>query len=119
MNVLLDTNVLLRTAFGPHQQQTEAVRAVSRLRGRGARLLICLQNLTEFWQGATKTPAGNGYDLPTADAARHVDVLLQDFTFLPAPADTHLVWRRLVTVRNVRGTNVHDARRDGAGGGGD
>ena len=110
MQVLVDTNVLLRSAFGPAPQQAQALRAVGTLRARGDDLTICLQNLTEFWQNATKNRPANGYDPTAADANRRIGVILQQLTFLPDPPDTHLVWRRLVTTRNVRGTNVHDAR---------
>ena len=110
MRVLLDTNVLLRLTFGPAPQQTQALQAVSKLRARGDELMICLQNLNEFWANATKTRSANGYDLMAAEANRRIDVILRDYNYLPDPPDTHLVWRKLVTTQNVRGTNVHDAR---------
>ena len=110
MRVLLDTNVLLRSIFGPPAARATARRAVRTLQGQGDDLLVCLQNLTEFWQNATKTKAANGYDLSIAEADRRVGLIMTDFTFLPDPPGTLTVWRRLTVSHDVRGTLVHDAR---------
>ena len=107
MRVLLDTNVLLKSTVGTAAEQAVILNAVGTLRGRGDELVICLQNLTEFWQNATKATS---YGLPVADADRLVADFLRDFTFLLDPTGTLAVWRRLVVSHGIRGTLVHDAR---------
>ena len=110
MSVFVDTNVLLRSRDASSPQYATATAALAELRRRNEEVLLCLQNLAEFWAIATKTTAYRGFGWTAAEADAAIGGLLTGFTFLPDPPDTHLVWRKLVTTRNVRGTNVHDAR---------
>ena len=48
MEVLLDTDVLLRDADPAHRMHKDAAEAVRTLRRRGDRLCIAAQNLVEF-----------------------------------------------------------------------
>jgi predicted nucleic acid-binding protein len=57
MDVLADTNVLLRSLYPEHPQCAAAERALGTLRERGVRLCIAPQNLIEFWAVATRPRA--------------------------------------------------------------
>ena len=49
MSVLLDTNILTRSAQPGHPMHKAAVDAVDVLRTRGEQLYVVPQNLVEFW----------------------------------------------------------------------
>jgi predicted nucleic acid-binding protein len=61
MNLLLDTNVLLRSFEPASPHYATIQQAVAKLLADGATLFITAQNLIEFWAVATRLTAANGY----------------------------------------------------------
>jgi predicted nucleic acid-binding protein len=111
MDVLADTNILLRSAQIHHPHYAIVERAFSMLRANNATLHVAVQNLIEFWAVATR-PAGseNGLGMSTDQATREMDVLKELFKLLPEPGSIFEEWERLVTAYRVSGKNTHDAR---------
>jgi hypothetical protein len=70
MPLLTDTNILLRSVQPSHAMHPSAVRALEILMTRREKLFVSIQNLAEFWNGATR-PAGNnglGFTIEEAQA---------------------------------------------------
>ena len=68
MQVLLDTNVLLRSVEPRHAQHQTSVDATDALRQRGHDLVIVPQVLYEFWSVATRPIEQNGLGMGPAEA---------------------------------------------------
>ena len=105
-----DTNVLLRLANLDDAKHDLAVRALSRLRSEGARLIVVPQTLAEFWVVATRPAAVNGLGASASQAEREMNRLLDFFELIPEPTEAFTVWRTLVTTVPVVGRRAHDAR---------
>lgn len=60
MRVLVDTNVLLRSAQPNHPLSPQAAQAVAKLLRGQATVFFCAQNVAEFWNVATRPAAMNG-----------------------------------------------------------
>jgi predicted nucleic acid-binding protein len=60
MRVLLDTNILLRSAQPNHPLCPQSTRAVSKLLRDGHTVFFCAQNIAEFWNVATRPTDRNG-----------------------------------------------------------
>jgi predicted nucleic acid-binding protein len=60
MRVLVDTNVLLRSAQPNHPLCSQATRAVSKLIRQKEAVFFCSQNIAEFWNVATRPAELNG-----------------------------------------------------------
>lgn len=110
MNVLVDTNILVRLSDAGCPSHFDCDRAVSFLLGRGDMLFFCAQVTIEYWAVATRPRAANGLDFEPAEA----EIELRDFDnmliLLPEPPDIAARWRALVNEHTVRGKQAHDAR---------
>lgn len=62
MSVLLDTNILTRSAQPAHPMHASALNAVSTLKMRGEDLCIVSQNLVELWAVASAERKWSGDD---------------------------------------------------------
>ena len=60
MRVLVDTNILLRSAQPSHPLRLEATHAVSRLIRGNIAVFFCSQNIAEFCNVATRPTEMNG-----------------------------------------------------------
>lgn len=107
---LLDTNVLLRLGIERHTDHFQVQRAVHILKQRGQPMAYTLQNLTEFWNVATRPSNRNGFGLSVAETDRVVQIFSASFNFLPDTEAVCREWLRLVVVHEVKGVQVHDAR---------
>lgn len=110
MSVLVDTNVLLRRLEPRHAHYRDAVAAPDRLIESGEAVHVAAQNVAEFWATATRAPAQNGLGFSVAAAAAAVDRIEQIFVLLPDDPTIYEYWKRLVTVHQVSGNRVYDAR---------
>jgi predicted nucleic acid-binding protein len=110
VKVLLDTNILLRfkNRADPAAQAIADTMA-SLVRG-GAEPCICAQNVVEFWAAVSRPDDANGFNVSIAQARREVDGLIQELPIVPDPPDLLQRWLELVTLHEVRGRKVYDAR---------
>jgi predicted nucleic acid-binding protein len=110
MRVLVDTNVLLRSAQPNHLLYSRATHAVAKLmRGKHA-VFVCAQNITEFWNVATRPIELNGLGLPHEEVLREVSSIESFFTLLPDVPAIYLTWKGIVQNHRVQGVKVYDAR---------
>ena len=61
MRVLVDTNILLRSAQPTHPLCAQATHAVSKLIRQKDAVFFCSQNIAEFWNVATRPADLNGW----------------------------------------------------------
>lgn len=72
-------------------------------------VVLCTQNLIEYWAVATRPISANGLGRSPLQASLD----LTDFATFPRleePPDIYLYWKRLVEKFNVSGRPAHDAR---------
>jgi predicted nucleic acid-binding protein len=60
MSILADTNILLRRTQPDHPSHMLAVESVAQLLATGEPVYFTLQNMSEFWNVATRPAANNG-----------------------------------------------------------
>jgi len=63
MRVLVDTNILLRSAQPNHPLCSQATHAVAKLIRQKQAVFFCPQNIAEFWNVATRPAELNGLGL--------------------------------------------------------
>jgi len=110
MDVLADTNILVRGVHRKAAKHREAIRALSALRARGDRICIVPQNVYEFWAVATRPIEANGLGLTPSQAHRVTGRVEQLCAVLRDPPELYDEWRRLIVAHGVSGKKTHDAR---------
>jgi predicted nucleic acid-binding protein len=110
MSALVDTNVLLRRTQPDHESHTLAVESVAFLLEGGEPVYFTPQNISEFWNVATRPQAHNGLGFSVALTAGEVTKIERSLILLPDSPAAYAEWKRLVLTHGVIGTKVHDAR---------
>jgi len=110
MSVLLDTNILLRRTQPNHESHSLAVESVALLLESGEPVCFTPQNISEFWNVATRPQTQNGLGFSTEQCANEVDKIERALILLPDVPAAYSDWKRLVTTHGVQGSKVHDAR---------
>ncbi len=110
MNVLIDTNILIRAAHRKSPAHRQAINALRTLRTRGDRICVVPQNLYEFWAVATRSIKNNGLDHSPNQASRLVSIIEESCMVFRDPPELYDEWRRLVVLHGVSGKKAHDTR---------
>lgn len=110
MDVLIDTNILVRGVHRSAARHREAILALRALRGRGDRICLVPQNLYEFWAVATRPVENNGLGLTPAQAHRVTGRIEELCAVFRDPGELYDEWRRLIVSHAVSGKKTHDAR---------
>jgi predicted nucleic acid-binding protein len=110
VDVLVDTNVILRSLHRNHPQHRAARDAIRRLNGEGHRICVASQNLVELWTVFTRPIENNGFGLTPAQADRVLARVESSVFRLPDTDRIYSEWRRLVVAHGVSGKKTHDTR---------
>jgi predicted nucleic acid-binding protein len=110
MRVLVDTNILLRSAQPHHPLCYQATQAVSKLLRQEDSVFFCPQNIAEFWNVATRPADRNGLGFSHDEVLREVASIEESLTLLPDVPAIYAAWKRLVHAYQVQGVKVYDAR---------
>ena len=110
MRILIDTNVLLRSAEPGHAHYQSRVDAIDALRRTGHELTILPQVLYEFWSVATRPIANNGLGLSPVETHTELETIKSLFRLLRDERGIYSIWEQLVLTNNVKGKQAHDAR---------
>ena len=110
MSILADTNILLRRTQPDHPSHALAVESVARLLAAAEPVYFTLQNMSEFWNVATRPAANNGLGFSVALALGEMAEIERFLTVLPDSPAVDGEWKRLVVQHGVLGSKVHDAR---------
>ncbi len=95
MRVLVDTNILLRSAQPNHPLCSQATRAVSKLIRQKDAVFFCSQNIAEFWNVATRPAGLNGLGLSQEEALQEVSNIEKLLTLLPDIPAIYTAGKRL------------------------
>lgn len=108
---LVDTNVLLRAIQRQNLQLRVLAReTIKKLYRRGDSLFVCPQNLIELWNVSTRPVNVNGLGLSVGETQKNIGRCEAFFQLLQENPDIFPEWKRLVSVHQVAGLKVHDAR---------
>ncbi len=110
MSILVDTNVLLRRTQPAHPQHTAAIGAVKGLLDDRVPLYFTMQNMTEFWNVATRPAASNGLGFSIRLTIDQIELIESVMELLPDASEIYEEWKRLVVRHEVRGVQVHDTK---------
>lgn len=110
MNLIADSNILLRLAQPEHPLHAEARESTKLLRHQGHEFCIFPQSLDEFWAVATRPKDKNGLGLEMPEVAVELNRILAAFDLLADPSAVFPQWVHLVRAHNVKGKPAHDAR---------
>ena len=110
MRVLLDTNILTRSAQPAHPHHEAAVSSPSLLRARGDTLFLVPQNLYEFWVVATRPLGENGLGMTVEGTEESLRHLKRSFTLLQETPPVFAAWENLVLQNSAKGRAAHDTR---------
>lgn len=110
MEILADTNVLLRRVHRLDRQYRVTRVALDRLDRAGHRICVTSQNLVELWTAGTRPTSVNGLGFEIAAADRVLRRVEANVERLPDTDDVYAEWRRLVVTYSVSGKPVYDAR---------
>ena len=109
MEIVLDTNVLLRMTHPPDPLYRTAVKAEKLLLAQGVEFLLLPQTIYEFWVVSTRPASARGGQTP-AQTRRRLRALMNRFEIRPDPADRPQRWQLLCLRNKVHGVAAHDAR---------
>ena len=110
MSILIDTNILLRRTQPDHPSHTVAVESIAKLLEAGEPVYFTLQNISEFWNVATRPAAYNGLGFSVALTLGEVEKIERFLTILPDSPAVYGEWKRLIVQHRVLGVKVHDAK---------
>ena len=110
MNILLDTNILLRAAEPSDDHHPVTIEAVAALRARGDTLCLVPQNFYEFWVVSTRPLPNNGRGRTPTEVAAELAFLKARFSVLGDTPAVLAEWEKLVTTHAVIGKTAHDTR---------
>lgn len=109
MRVLLDTNILLRSAKPNHPLSSQATLSVSKLIRQKETVCFCPQNVVEFWNVATRPAERNGLGLSSDEVLREISSIEKLLMLLPDVPAIYTTWKQIVRANRVQGVKVHDA----------
>lgn len=110
MKILLDTNILLRSAQPAHSHYQQTHQALSVLDGANHELCLVPQNIYEFWVVATRPIENNGFGLDSRAAASLTSQCMSRLRMLEDEQGIFANWFALVQSYSVVGKNAHDTR---------
>src|ERR1019366_1386153 len=110
MDILADTNILVRR-INRYDAQHKATREALRvLEADGHRVCVVPQNIIECWSVATRPLDRNGLGLLPSHVERIVARIEGAFHMLPERTEVYSEWKKLVALHSVSGLKVYDAR---------
>lgn len=110
MNILIDTNVLLRERQTESNQHQQARNALRELIVQGHTLIVTPQILAEFWNVCTRPPKNNGLGMETSDVTKILENVMQIFSLHRDKPEAFDHWLDIIKKNDVKGVQVHDAR---------
>ena len=110
MDVLIDTNILVRGVHRKSVGHRDAIRALRILRSRADLVCVVPRNIYESRSVATRPVDTNGLGLSPSQAARITTRIGELCPVLRDLPELYYEWRRLVVDHGVSGKKSHDAR---------
>ena len=110
MKILVDANILIRTANPVDHEHQTSIDALRELAASGHELILVPQVLYEYWVVATRPLASNGLGMIASEADADLTKFCTRFEIVPDVGPIFETWRELVAKYAVTGKKAHDAR---------
>lgn len=110
MQILVDSNILLRLVNAADPQFQLAWDAARKLHLRQDQLCVVPQNIYEFWSVGTRPANMNGLGLTAVTVQTEIGKLRSFFHRLEETPAVFVEWEKLVVLHSIVGKNVHDTR---------
>ena len=110
MRILIDTNVLTRSAQPGHPQHDTALQALKVIRNQGHEHCIVPQVIYEYWAVCTRPVEANGLGMTPIAVVQKIAEIKRLFLLLRDERAIFPEWERLMAEYQVRGKASHDAR---------
>lgn len=108
--ILLDTNILTVSKQAGHRDYNRVTAMLTQFTTNKEDLIICPQNLYEFFVAATRPVANRGLGLTRKKALDEIDNLKATYNFIDDPQSLYNNWETIVKNYEVSGKQGHDAR---------
>src|SRR6266542_144320 len=110
MDILADTNILIRRINRYDARHKETRTALKAAEQQGHRVCIVPQNIIECWNVCTRPIDRNGLALLPSHAERITARIEDMFPLLAERPEVFSEWKRLVALHAVSGLKVYDTR---------
>ncbi len=110
MRILIDTNILTRSAQPAHTQHVMALQAVKAIRAQGNEPCLVPQVIYEYWVVCTRPVEVNGLGMNPSQVEQNVVRIKRLFTLFRDERAIFAEWEKLVAQYQARGKTAHDAR---------
>jgi predicted nucleic acid-binding protein len=108
--ILLDTNILTVSKQAGHRDYNRVTTMLTRFIADKEELVICPQNIYEFFVVATRPTDSRGLGLTRQKTLEEMDNLKLTYNFMNDPETLFTNWENIVRSYEVSGKQGHDAR---------
>ncbi|MFT4019843.1 MAG: type II toxin-antitoxin system VapC family toxin [Agriterribacter sp.] len=108
--ILLDTNILTASKQSNHPDYSKVVARLQQFVTSNEELVICPQNLYEFFVASTRPITNRGLGFTQKQALTEIENLKQTYSFLTDPDTLYDEWTNIISAYEVSGKQGHDAR---------
>lgn len=111
IQILVDTGVLLRALHRSSPLHGTIIQAMKKQRASGNLLVTSHQNISEFWNVATRpASARGGFGLTPDETHKRVQTIEKLGSVLPFTPRCYAIWRIILISHQIIGLAAHDAR---------
>ena len=108
--ILLDTNILTASKQSDHPDFVKVTDGLKQFVTDNKELVICPQNLYEFFVACTRPMANRGLGLSREKALEEIENLKSTYRFIADPENLFETWLQVIHDHEVTGKQGHDAR---------
>lgn len=108
--ILLDTNILTVSKQSGHADFKKVTNCLQQLITGNDELIICPQNLYEFFVAATRPVDKRGLGLSRSKALWEIQNLQDTYSFMNDPENLFIQWQQILEKYETTGKQGHDAR---------
>jgi predicted nucleic acid-binding protein len=108
--ILLDTNILTASKQYGHPDFVKVTEGLKQFVTDNEDLIICPQNMYEFFVASTRPIANRGLGLSKEKALEEIENLKITYRFIDDPENLFSTWQKIIRDHEVTGKQGHDAR---------
>jgi predicted nucleic acid-binding protein len=108
--ILLDTNILTASKQSGHPDFVKVTDGLKQFITDDEDLVICPQNLYEFFVASTRPKANRGLGLSKEKALEEIESLKNTYRLIADPENLFDTWLQVINDHEVSGKQGHDAR---------
>jgi len=108
--ILLDTNILTVSKQAGHRDHNKVTNQLKQFAEDAEELIICPQNIYEFFVVATRPIINRGLGLSREKTFEEIRNLKETYQMINDPGDLFNTWEEIIVKYNMSGKQGHDAR---------